>query len=222
MKKSILTIVCLMFVYNLTAQILIHAPRTKNQNEMNQTIEGSKYINPKFSEATISSSVKKLMVRYDAFTEMFEFFDPNDSKKDTFLINKSEQNKIITLLNSNKIYSLENFMNKDWNVNSTYFVEMKATENLILYKREKVNFTPEKPAENSMKRGFPAKYTRAEDSYFIKKTGDEYLLQFPESKKELIKMFPNKKEKIETYFKNNKNSFKTEADYISIIDLLTS
>lgn len=222
MKKSILTIVFLLFIYNLTAQIPIHAPRTKNQNEMNQTIEGSKYVNPIFSEATISSSVKNLMVRYDAFTEMFEFFDPNDSKKDTFLINKSEQNKVITLLNSNKKYSLENFMNKDWSVHSTYFVEVKVTDLFSLYKKEKIVFTPEKPAENSMKRSFPAKYIRVDDEYFIKKTSDEYLVKFPDSKKELIKMFPDKKEKIETYFKNNKNGFKTDNDYISIIDLLTS
>lgn len=213
---------CIFLLISNTIIAQVYVPRINNKERYKEKIEGTKYVSETFSEATISSSSKIYLVRYDAYNEMFEFVDPNMTKRDTFLVNKTEQNKVINLLSSKKKYSLENFMNKDWSVHSTYFIEVKATESIILYKREKVNFTPEKPAENSMKRGFPAKYTRAEDSYFIKKAGDEYLLQFPESKKELIKMFPDKKEKIETYFKNNKNSFKTEADYISIIDLLTS
>lgn len=222
MKSTFIVFYLILFSFNsIIAQIYV--PRLNNSKERySQKIEGSKYTSEVFTEATISSSNKIYLVRYDAFNEMFEFVDPNMPKRDTFLVNKTEQNKVITLLSSKKKYSLENYINKDNSVNTTYFIEVKNFDNLILYKKEKVLFTPEKQAENSMKRGFPAKYSKVDDEYFVKKAKVNYLLEFPKSKKGLIKMFPEKKEKIENYFKNNKNNFKSQADYLTIVELLES
>lgn len=179
-------------------------------------ILGSPYSEKMFSLAKVGIIEQKTFMRYNIFEDQFEFIS---TKKDTLLLDKTEDFGEIVFTNSNKKFKLTTYTNLKKKLFYGYLISLSEKNNVILYKKDNISFTDEKPAKTTLERDMPAKYAPNSPYYFIK-FNDKMTTEFPENKKGLLKLFPEKKEIIETFFKENKINFSDENDLKKLIDMI--
>lgn len=194
--------------YNLTIQGL--------DQFMAEKPKGSPYLQAKFAQAKINNLENKFNVRYNAYSDEFEFLN---SKNDTLLLDKVDDFSTITFMGSNKKYHLVTYSNNIQKPHKGYLIELYQKNNLTLYKREWISFYAAKKAKTSLEKDMPARFNKEKDSYYLKDTNGN-ITDFPESKKQLTRLFPDKKEAIETFVKDNKIDFDADPDKVKIINFL--
>lgn len=181
---------------------------------VSQKPQGSPYLNKAFSLAKVDDSGQKFPMRYNAYSDEFEFLN---SKNDTLLLDKTNDYSPIVFAGSNKKYVLVNYVNYTGKNYTGYLVEVYKKNQWAFLKRERVSFYPGKKAKTSLENDMPAKYNPEQNDFYLKKP-DGSLVEFPESKKQLSKLFPDKKEAIETFVKEQKIDF--AYDQNKVIDFL--
>lgn len=180
-------------------------------------IEGSPYLIEEFRSGSITGIAQKLMIRYNAFTDIIEVQNEN---KELFSLTKSNPfNSIEIILIPNKI-KLLNYSNKG-NTFFGYLFEIYNQENLALYRRERIILKSGKEASNSYQVATESKYIKENVEYYMS-FKNESALQMVKNKKELEMLFPNQKQEIETFLKNKNYSFKKETDLIEIAKFITT
>lgn len=180
-------------------------------------IEGSPYFIEEFRLANISGIAQKLMIRYNAFTDIIEVQNEN---KELFSLTKSNPfNNIEIVLIPNKI-KLINYSAKG-NAFFGYLFELYFDNNLALYRRDRVILKTGKEASNSYQVASETMYIKENTEYYISYK-NETALQMVKNKKELMVLFPNKKQEIEVFLKNNNYSFKKESDLIEIAKFIST
>jgi hypothetical protein len=180
--------------------------------------EGSPYSISMFTEAKVNNITTKYFMRYNMYDDVFEFITP---KKDTLILDKIDDFNSITFTLTNKNYKLTSYTNSRGKFVNGYLVDFYTVGTITLFKKENVVFYEEKIAKTSLERSMPAKFIKSDDSYYFT-TKEHGIVEFPESKKQLIKLFPNKKTEIETFLKATKISFNDDADRIKIIDFIAT
>lgn len=178
--------------------------------------KGSPYIQPLFAQAKLENIETKANMRYNAYSDQFEFIG---NRNDTLLLDKIDDFGTIVFLGSNKKYKLVTYSNNIEKSHKGYLIELYSKANFTLFKREWISFYAGKKAKTSLEKDMPAKFNKESDSYYLKDTNGN-ITDFPESKKQLTKLFPVKKEAIESFVKENKIDFDADADRIKIIDFL--
>ncbi len=181
---------------------------------VSQKPQGSPYLNKAFSLAKVDDSENKFPVRYNAYSDEFEFLN---SKNDTLVLDKSDAYSKIIFSGSNKKYLLTHYTDFTEKPYTGYLVEQYQKNNWAVLKRERISFYPGKKAKTSLENDMPAKYNKEKEDFYLKKP-DGSIVEFPESKKQLGKLFPDKKDAIETFVKEQKIDF--EYDQNKIIDFL--
>jgi hypothetical protein len=186
-------------------------------NSDSATIEGSQYINKEFRLAEISGTTQKLLVRYNAMTDMIEV---QNEKKELFsLIKKDPFNTIAIATFTHKI-KLLNYKTKEGEVNG-YLIELYNQNQVSLFRRDRVILQKEKEAINSYAVSTPARYIKASDEYYLS-LKNETAVMMPKNKKELQDLFPTKKEEIATYIKKNNFSLKEEKSIIEMVKFISN
>ncbi len=188
-------------------------------NPLNQKSKpkGSPYLQLMFAAAKVDNVEQKTFMRYNVFNDEFEFITP---KNDTLILDKIDDFGTIAFAGTNKKYILANYTNNG-KLSHGYLINVYEKAGLGLFKKENITFYEEKIARTTLEKDMPAKYVKANDSYFFRnKTGA--ISEFPDSKKQLIKLYPDKKTAIETFVKDNKIQFDIESDQIKIIDFLSA
>jgi hypothetical protein len=181
-----------------------------------QRPKGSPYIQPMFAQAKLENIQTKANMRYNAYSDLFEFIG---SQNDTLILDKIDDFSTITFLGSNKKYKLVTYSNNLEKAHKGYLIELYHKGNYTLYKREWISFYPGKKAKTSMETEMPAKFNKEIDAFYLKDTNGN-ISGFPESKKQLVKLFPDKKGDIDSFVKENKIDFDADTDRIKIIDFL--
>lgn len=176
---------------------------------------GSPYLNKLFAPAVVSGVSKNAMMRYDAFSDEFEFVN---SSKDTLVFNKVEPYNTITFTITNTKYKLVDYDKKGKTVTG-YLIWLCEKNDFTLFKKQNVVYTDEKIATTSFDRNLPAKFDREKDSFYFKNK-NQGIIEFPTSKKGLLKLFPDKKDALEAFIKENNIDFKNEADLIRVAGFL--
>jgi len=175
---------------------------------------GLPYFNKAFSLAKVDDSDNKFPLRYNAYSDEFEFLN---SKNDTLVLEKTDAYSKIIYVGSNKKYVLVNYPNYTGKNYIGYLVEQYQKNNWAVLKRERISFYPGKKAKTSLENDMPAKYNKEKEDFYLRKN-DGSIVEFPESKKQLSKLFPDKKDAIEVFVKEQKIDF--EYDQNKIIDFL--
>lgn len=178
--------------------------------------EGSPYLQKMFSLAKISTVSKSVLMRYDVFSDEFEFID---SKKDTLLLIKSAQFNSITFTGTNTKYQLVNYINDKKEATLGYLIHLYEKNGYTLFKKQNISYFAEKKATVTFQKTTPAQFVPSKDSYYLK-NGDKGISEFPSNKKNLLKLFPDKKDDIEAFLKKNAIDFSKESDKIKIVDFL--
>ncbi|MBC5863806.1 hypothetical protein L1S34_10785 [Flavobacterium sp. K77] len=184
-------------------------------NSDSAIIEGSQYINKEFNLAEISGTSQKLLVRYNAFTDMIEV---QNEKKELFSLPKNDPFNIITIAPfSNKIKLLK-YKTKE-RVENGYLVELYNQNQFSLYRRDRVIFQKEKEASSSYSVAIPARYVEASDEYYLS-LKNETAVMMPKNKKEMLLLFPEKADEITNYLKKNDFSIKDETSVLNMVRFL--
>ena len=179
--------------------------------------KGSPYFSNAFMSAKVDNVAGKTMMRYNVYNDEFEFITP---KNDTLVLDKIADFGNITTING-KNYNLVAYTNRQGKLTNGYLINFYQKGDLILYKKENVTFYEARPAKTSLETSLPAKFVKADDTFYLK-TKENAIVEFPESKKQLVKLNPAKKAEIETFLKENKISFTEDSDRIKIVDFLAA
>lgn len=188
----------------------------RNPAATKNKIQGSPYVQKMFASANVENLNIKAYMRYNVLNDEFEFITP---KNDTLILDKIEDFSSIYFSGLNKRYKLTQYTN-DKKLAYGYLIEVYKKGDFGLFRKENISFIEGKVAKTSLETSMPAKYTKSEDSYFLK--NKETISEFPGNKKQLIKLFPEKKAAIESFFKDNKISFDEDSDRIKIIDFIAT
>lgn len=178
---------------------------------------GSPYLQKMFSPAKVKNIVQNTNMRYNVFNDEFEFIN---TKGDTLVMDKIEDFATVTFAGTNKKYVLIPYTNTKNQLTYGYLIALYEKNNMALFQKENIDYYQGKRAKTSLEKDMPARYTKTDDSYFLKI--NETTAEFPGGKKDLVKLFPAKKSEIETWIKANKVSFNDRADMIKIIDFLAT
>jgi hypothetical protein len=179
--------------------------------------EGSPYLNKLFAPALVAGVSKNAMMRYDAFSDEFEFVN---STRDTLVLNKVEPYTNITFTITNTKYQLVDYKNKGKETKG-YLIWLFEKNNYALFKKQNVLYTKARIAKSGYEKDTPAKFEKGNDTFFLK-DGDKGISEFPSNKKGLLKLYPEKKAEIETFVKQNDIDFDKESDLIKIVDFLAT
>lgn len=186
-----------------------------NPSTQSLQAQGSPYVNQKFSYAKIENVIEKHFMRYNAYSDSFEFIS---FQNDTLEMDKSDTFRTITFTNPVKKYTYLDYLSKTKGREKGYLVELYAKADFVLYKKESIVFYPGKKARTSLENDITATYLPATNTYFFKtKSG---IINFPDNKKQLIRLFPDRKDAINDFIKENKIDFEIESDLYKIIDFL--
>ncbi|HOZ74101.1 MAG TPA: hypothetical protein PLS51_08835 [Flavobacterium sp.] len=190
----------------------------RNQTPGKDRPTGSPYLMKMFASAKVEGIAKNAFMRYNVFNDEFEFITNNN---DTLILDKIEDFGTITFNGLNKKYQLTAYTNTKGKLDYGYLIDFYRKGGVVLYMKENIDFYEAKKAKTSLERDIQARYTKTDDSYFLK-IKEAAIAEFPNGKKDLIKLFPDKKPEIETWLKANKVSFGDRADMVRIVDFLAT
>jgi len=190
----------------------------KNPTSETNRILGTPYTERKFAYAKIENVVEKHFMRYNAYSDNFEFIT---FRNDTLTIDKPDDFSNITFTNPHKKYSYLNYISKTKGRVKGYLVELYTKGDFSIYKKEAVTYYAGKKARTSLETDMYASYSEVSYFYFFKNKSVN-IIPFPDSKKQFIKLYPSKKSEIESFVKENKISFDEEEDMKKVIDFLTT
>lgn len=179
---------------------------------------GSPYVNKVFMVAKVENIKGIVPMRYNAYSDEFEFLD---DKNDTLVLlkNKTFDNIVFTAKQTN--YRLVDYTNKDGEEIKGYLISLVSKNGFTLFKKQKISYNPEKPSRNTYEKTISANFSTDKEIYYLKHN-DEEIIEFPSSKKALLKQYPEKKEAIEAFIKENRISFSKEEDLIKLVGFLAS
>ncbi|MGV9003716.1 hypothetical protein [Flavobacterium sp.] len=179
---------------------------------------GSPFVNKVFWVAKVENIKGTVLMRYNAYNDEFEFLD---EVNDTLVLLKNKTFENITFTAKQTNYRLVDYTDNKGELVKGYLILLLTKNGYTLYKRQKIIFNPEKPSKNTYDKGTPANFSAEKDVYYLKHN-DEELVEFPTSKKLLLKHYPEKKELIEAFIKENKTSFGKDEDLIKLVNFLSS
>ncbi|MEZ4803305.1 MAG: hypothetical protein R2797_11080 [Gelidibacter sp.] len=185
---------------------------------LNETVEGSPYINDEFLPAKISASEDNVFyVRYNAIADQFEVKGENNK---AYALNKYRRDIVVQLVGVKKTYQVFGYLDENDNENFGYFVIINGKDsNVKLLKKEKKFFIGEKVATTSYDTPKPATYKRANDEYYIK-VGEDAAIEMPTNKKDIAKLFPKQEKNILSFIKENKIKTKKEEDLNMLMEYI--
>ena len=188
---------------------------------INETVEGSPYINEKFLPATISASEGDVFyVRYNAMNDEFEVKGDNNK---AYALNRYRRDIVVEILPLKKIYQVIGYYDEDQNENFGYFLYLSnPNAKTVLFKKEKIIFIDEQKSTTGYDNNKPAKYKRINDKFFIKLKDKKILSELPNKRKNLAKLFPEHEDAVIKYIKQNRIKTSKEEDLIQLVNYINT
>jgi hypothetical protein len=179
------------------------------RREASQAATGSMFVNDKYMPAKISGSQNTMLLRYNAYSDYFEFSNPQTQEVKSL---PKDPNTDITFIAEDKKYVLADYVKEDGTSNNGYVIIVTDSPKVKIYKRERVTMTEEFFPQNSYQTYKPANYKRVDDEFYIK-LGDKEATYFS-NKKELAKLIPGKNKEVLEFIKKNGIDVEKEGDLV--------
>ncbi len=215
--KKILAVLGLFVAFSIFGQGPVMELPYRNINlhtGTDKTIEGTPFIYPEYQRGSVSGFPESYKMRYNAYLDEVNF------KKDDadLALLKEKVYGTIHFNETNEILKLEQYTYKKSAVQGYLFV-VADKENVTIYKKLSMSYSPFKEAKNSYDTDSPAKYKKLADVYFIKR-GNSEIVEMASNKNQLIEMFPEKKDAINQYFKANKVNLSDSKELKKLAEIL--
>ncbi len=228
MKKSVLSaVLAVTFVSFGFSQRLVQISNSGNSGGASmavllpstpinvENIAGSPYIPTNFVPGKVSTMPNQVyMVRYNAVNDEMVI---KDNEK-ALALNKNIPGVFVTVMSSKKRYQTFNIADSKKKT-GFFIVESSPNANIKLLNKEYVEFINKQVAANSYQSDRPAKFKRADDTFYLSMEENTAILM-PRKKKELIKLFPGKD--VAKFIKKERISLKDKQDLIKLVNFLNS
>jgi len=228
MKKYLFLIVTLVFSFNSFSQTTLpkEIRNIGDQIELDnmQASDGSRYINVKgtpyltdfFVPVTIYPDDDLFFVKYNAVDDEMEvklsatktIILDNSFKKYTIIFNESKE-KFVTLNEVGK--------NKP-----SYFIELKKTDNVSLYKKKTKDFIQATKATDNYSKDKPARFSKIEEIFYVQLIPEGSVQEISKKKKTFLKLFQNNQDDIKNYIGKNKIKLNKEDDLVKLFTYIES
>lgn len=189
-----------------TSGIITQSLRSKGD------LKGSPYINEDFLAAQIEGDL--YMMRYNAYEDQFEYLD-NDVVV-TFPAKLGST--IVEIPRLNQKYEYLNYKNGN-SYDYGYLAVVYESENLKLFKKEKVIYIEGIAPKTSYDRAYPDEYRRDKDVFYYQINKGE-IDRIPSRRKQLTLLFKEKDKEIDNFIKDNKISLSDENDLIKLFEFI--
>lgn len=176
-------------------------------------LEGSVYVNDKFSSLKINGQNHNGKVRYNALDDKMEFSDN--------LFYAFQNGDELNLTDHKKKYVYDNYIDDKKNNLSGFLVELQSGKKVKLYKKEKIKFVKGSIAKSSYDKTTSDKYVKDNDTFFLR-LEEGQILEVPSSKKNFSKLFVEKEKEVMDYLKKNNYSLNIENDLKIIFNFLNT
>lgn len=178
-------------------------PRSKG------ALKGSPYISEDFIATKVEDSI--YLMRYNAYADVFEQYETVGGHVVPFAASSGAKFEVPSL---KKTYQFLNYKEKN-TVKQGYLVLLYESDDLKLYKKEKINFNRGKAPRTSYDRAFPDEFERQRDVFYyqIHQTG---IVELPRKKSQFLNLFDERKGEINSFMKENKISLREENDLIRL------
>lgn len=178
-------------------------PRSKG------ALKGSPYISEDFIATKVEDSI--YLMRYNAYADVFEQYETVGGHVVPFAASSGAKFEVPSL---KKTYQFLNYKEKN-TVKQGYLVLLYESDDLKLYKKEKINFNRGKAPRTSYDRAFPDEFERQRDVFYyqINQTG---IVELPRKKSQFLNLFDERKGEINSFMKENKISLREENDLIRL------
>jgi uncharacterized protein with FMN-binding domain len=182
------------------------------------TADGSPYIDDNFSGVRISKYKNKVYnARYNAFNGELEVKIENDR----IIALDFNDNVEVTFTLTDKKYRAVDYVKENSTSKKGFLVVLSESQNLTLFKEERIKFFEKVEAASSYQQDKAAKFQREDDLYYIK-ASDNMIKFLPKRKKDFLRVFPKQSKKLKSYLKENKLNPKNEDELITIIKYLST
>lgn len=147
---SIITVLLHLVSFSQSQNLLVNIGGKIFHNPKSETnrILGTPYVQSKFAYAEIEDIPQKHFMRYNAYSDNFEFIT---FQNDTLEMEKINDINTITFTNPNKKYIYLNYISAAKGRTKGFLVEIHAKGSFILYTKESVTFYAGKKPETHKK-----------------------------------------------------------------------
>lgn len=193
--------------------------RDKVVSGRHEEIEGSPYVDDKFTNVSISGVNGQVKSRYNAANDQVEIQD-NEAK--IYILPKENNYKTVSFYGGSYKLRLLEYTNSSDELVNGYLVELYSQNDVTLFRKDKIKLQAEKHSESSYGAAYsPPKYFKTKGEYYLQLKDGKTILM-PKGKKQLQEILPAQKDAIATFFKANNYSFKEEADLIKIAEFVST
>ncbi|WHF50483.1 hypothetical protein QGN23_08535 [Chryseobacterium gotjawalense] len=217
--KNLFTILGLVMAFNAFGQNIPSSSELQYRSvylypNMDKVVQGTPYIYPDYVLGRVEGFPESYKMRYNANIDEINF---KKGDQDLALL-KDKPYGTVNFKETNEIIKLEQYIYKNNTILGYLFV-VADKDNLKIFKKSTISYSPFVAAKNSYDIDKPAAYKKLPDVYFIKK-GNGEIVEMPSNKNKLIDMFPEKKEAVNQYFKNNKVNLSDGKDLKKLAEIL--
>lgn len=173
-----------------------------------EKVEGSPYLDEDFQEAKINDRPNSYLVRYNVFNDNMQV---KITDGNILILNNEARSYTITFNNKGRVYETVTFEKEGVGYAQLVWQGIGGS---ALYVKQIIKYTPSRENSTGYGQSFPARYTRGDDIFYIKKNEAAKLIEVPSNQGKFFKQFgPDLKE----YVKKNSLDIRIKEDLISIM-----
>ncbi|WP_411032047.1 hypothetical protein [Spongiimicrobium sp. 3-5] len=188
-----------------------------NKNVEYDNSEGSRYLNEAFVPAKINRSKKTHLVRFNVVENTIEV-----KRTDSKIMSLSESNNyFIELLDgSNKIYVTREYTDDNGKLKTTFFEEMRDTDQYALYMKEQIIYVRPQETKTHYEQSKYGKFIAGRTKFYFQEKNTEFsaLKEIPKKKKAFLSLFGEHAKSMEQFLKKEKVKTDNRADISKILD----
>lgn len=185
-----------------------YVQKLRNKGEL----KGSPYLSEDFMSSKVGEET--YFMRYNAYLDDFEYLDNDIMAVYPAKLNKTE----IEIPVLNKKYAFLNYKDGK-NFEYGFLVVVNESENLRLYKRERISFIEGIVPKTSYDRAYPDEYKRVRDVFYYR-VGDGEINRVPTKRKQFTSLFKEHESEITDFMKKNKTSLTEEKDLFELFSFI--
>ena len=182
-------------------------------NQFDPNVKGSPFIHLEYQNIKIKGVAMK--GKYNANQDYIEV----DNKGEViFFVPTMEHRYDVVFTDENTTYRAFEYENLKFG----FFKILAKNNKAFLLSKQFIKYSPEVKPKSTFETLKPAKFERKKDTYFIKLSNQDIVIELPTRKSKFLSVFNSKSNAVKSFIKKEKLGIKKEEDLIKIFNFYTS
>ncbi|WKD85664.1 hypothetical protein KCTC32516_01007 [Polaribacter huanghezhanensis] len=185
----------------------------KYNNQNDPSVKGSPFIHLTYQNIKIKGV--KMKGKYNA---NLDYIKVDNNGEIILFIPSVEHRYDVVFTDDNATYRAFEYENLKFG----FFKILAKKEKTFLLGKQFIKFYPKVKPKNNFDLLKPARFQRKKDTYYIKLSNQDIIVELPTRKSKFLKVFASKSNVVKHFIKKEKLNFKKEKDLIKIFNFYTS